>query len=96
MTSPTEALALLRDRVEGVLAAHGLDTWQLVFVPETPDRLGIHVFAGVAQDEDATTDDAFDQVIASAAKAEADQRAQRSIEELTKRLRRDGGFLDFG
>jgi hypothetical protein len=94
-TAPAEALALLRDRVAGVLADHGLDTWQLVFTPETPGRLGIHIFAGLAQEAGPATDDAFDQVIASAAQAEVDQRAQRSIDELTRKLRRDGGFLDF-
>lgn len=94
-TGPAEALALLSGRVAEVLATHGLDAWQLVFVPEDGGRLGIQLFAGLAQDDDTTTDDGFDQVIASAAQAEADERTKRSIEELTSRLRRDGGFLDF-
>lgn len=91
-----EDLGLLRGRVSEVLADHGLMLWQLVLCPDVDGTVGVHIVAGLAQDEVPSTDDGFDQVIASAAQAEADDRAQRSIEELTERLRRGGGFLDTG
>jgi hypothetical protein len=91
-----EDLGLLRGRVGGVLADHGLVLWQFVLSPDVDGTVGVHIVAGLAQDEVPSTDDGFDQVIASAAQAEADERAQRSIEDLTQRLRRGGGFLDTG
>jgi hypothetical protein len=90
----TEDLTLLRNRVGGVLADHGLVLWQLVLSPDVDGNVGVHLVAGLAHDDEANTDDGFDEVIASAAQAEADARAQRSIEALTDRLRRGGGFLD--
>lgn len=87
-------LGLLRSRVGEVLAGHGLVLWQLVLAPDVDGTVGFHIVAGLAHDDAPNTDDGFDEVIASAAKAEADERAQRSIEELTDRLRRGGGFLD--
>jgi hypothetical protein len=92
----TEDLGLLRSRVGEVLADHGLVLWQLVLAPDVDGVVGLHIVAGLAQDDAPNTDDGFDQVIESAARAEADERARRSIDELTERLRRGGGFLDFG
>jgi hypothetical protein len=91
-----EDLGLLRQRVTGVLADHGLALWQFLLMPDDDGVVGVHIVAGLAQDENPKSDDDFNRVIASAAQAEVDERAQRSIEELTERLRRNGGFLDFG
>lgn len=91
-----EDLGLLRGRIASVFADHGLVLWQLILAPDVDGTVGVHLVGGLAQDDAPTTDDGFDQVIASAAQAEADERARRSIDELTERLRRGGGFLDFG
>jgi hypothetical protein len=92
----TEDLLLLRGRVSEVLAGHGLVLEQFILSPVPDGTVNVHCVAGLAQEDSPTTDDGFDQVIASAAQAEADERTRRSVEDLTERLRRGGGFLDFG
>lgn len=89
-----EALSLLRQRVTGVLAQHGLTLWQFVLSPDVDGTVGVHIVAGLAQDPATSADDGFDEVIASARAAEAEQRTQASIDDLAERLRRGGGFLD--
>jgi len=90
-----EDLGLLRQRVGDVFTRHGLVLWQFMLTPDADGTVGVHLVAGLAHDDATTPDDGFDEVIASAAQAEADERAQRSIEDLTDRLRGGGGFLDF-
>lgn len=91
MSETAQDLALLRERVAEVFASHGLELWQLILVPDDHGVLGFHAFGGLADERPA--DDGFDAVIASARQAEADLRAQQSIDELTRRLGKDGGFL---
>lgn len=91
--NPAGELVLLRERLGEVLSAHGLELWQILVVPADSDHLAIRLIAGPAPDE--RPDDGFEQVIASAQQAEVELRTQRSVEELTQRLQRGGGILDF-
>lgn len=91
--NPSGELVLLRERLAEVLGAHGLELWQLMVVPDDESRMAVRLIAGQSSG-DVRPDDGFDQVIASARLAEVDLRAQESVDELTRRLRRGGGFLD--
>jgi hypothetical protein len=91
--STVEDLAILRHRIDETLARHGLTSERVLFAPASGDRAEVQVFDRLAQVSADPADDGFDEVIASAQQAEADQRAQRAIDELTEQLRRNGGFL---
>lgn len=90
--NPSSSLLLLRERLGEVFARHGLELWETMVVPRDASHLAVRIIAG-AKDEESSTDDEFEQVIASANRAEAELRAQRSVEDLTERLRRGEGFL---
>jgi hypothetical protein len=95
MTSVADALLLLEGRVREVLGERGLDLLQLTFAADAEQRgrVQIQLVATVADGE--PPDDGFDEVIASAALAEAEQRAQETVAELAERLRQGKGFLRF-
>lgn len=96
MNETVQTLTTLRERVAEVLKGRGLELWQVAFLPDGRGGLEFHLFAGLVGEETPTPDDdGFDEVIASARAAEAEQRRAQSIAELQQRLRSDGGFLDF-
>ena len=91
--NPTEALAALRDQVSAVFARHGLEVWDMCFSPED-GVLAVQITGGLASDAAAGESDGFDEVIASTREAEATEQRERAIQDLSKRLHGNGGFLD--
>lgn len=90
-----DPLRILRERVEGALAALGLRAVHVGVVPGTNTE-GPHelqILATLAGDGPAD-DKEFDELMRHVRDDDLDRRAAEARTELEQRMKRDGGFLD--